>query len=204
MGTRGEARLQEITNAAIEVVSERGYYGMTIQEVADRVGISQAGLLKYVKNKQGLFRQALTYYDTSNEARAYIEQHTTHSESQQDQSPLLMPEYYRIIAKNSADHPQLTKLYLVLRAEATDPNHPAHEYYSKRGSRLRKEIIELPWKLPPEYDSPEKIATLTMCIGSAMEGLQLRWFGEPNIDFLAKWAEYEDILFPLPHWEGYR
>lgn len=48
MGTRGEERLKAITDAATEVVAERGYYGMTIQEVSDRVGITQAGLLKYV------------------------------------------------------------------------------------------------------------------------------------------------------------
>ena len=51
MGTRGEERLKAITDAATEVVAERGYYGMTIQEVSNRVGITQAGLLKYVKNK---------------------------------------------------------------------------------------------------------------------------------------------------------
>ena len=54
MGTRGEERLKAITDAATEAVAERGYYGMTIQEVSDRVGITQAGLLKYVKNKNGL------------------------------------------------------------------------------------------------------------------------------------------------------
>ena len=52
MGTRGEERLKAITDAATEVVAERGYYGMTIQEVSDRVGITQAGLLKYVKNEE--------------------------------------------------------------------------------------------------------------------------------------------------------
>ena len=38
MGTRGEERLKAITDAATEVVAERGNYGMTIQEVSDRVG----------------------------------------------------------------------------------------------------------------------------------------------------------------------
>ena len=59
MGTRGEERLKAITDAATEVVAERGYYGMTIQEVSDRVGITQAGLLKYVKNKNGLLMLVL-------------------------------------------------------------------------------------------------------------------------------------------------
>ena len=170
MGTRGEERLKAITDAATEVVAERGYYGMTIQEVSDRVGITQAGLLKYVKNKNGL----------------------------------LMPEYYRTIAEDTMKRPQLTQLYLVLRAEAIDPNHPAHEYYAQRGGRLRAQIGSYPWKLPPEYNTPQKIGLLSMCVGSAMEGLQSRWLGEPDIDFMSSWSQYENILFPRPHWNGYR
>ena len=73
MGTRGEERLKAITDAATEVVAERGYYGMTIQEVSDRVGITQAGLLKYVKNKNGLLMLVLRRYEDSSEAGDYIQ-----------------------------------------------------------------------------------------------------------------------------------
>lgn len=31
----------------------------------------------------------------------------------------------------------------------------------------------------------------------------MRWLGEPDIGCLASWAEYEDLLFLLPHWEEY-
>ena len=92
----------------------------------------------------------------------------------------------------------------MLRAEAIDPNHPAHEYYAQRGGRLRAQIGSYPWKLPPEYNTPQKIGLLSMCVGSAMEGLQSRWLGEPDIDFMSSWSQYEDILFPHPHWNGYR
>lgn len=205
MGTRGEERLREIITAATEVVAERGYYGMTIQEVADRVGITQAGPLKYVKNKNGLLTLVLQRYDETNKAdRDYISSRLSLTAEQREQTPLLMPEYYRIIARYNQERPKLTQLYLVLRAEAIDPNHPAHDYYAHRGERMRAKISALPWKLPPEYDTPYKIGRLSMCIGSAMEGLQIRWLGEPNIDYRASWAEYEDMLFPLPHWEGYR
>ena len=54
-----------------------------------------------------------------------------------------MPEYYRTIAEDTMKRPQLTQLYLVLRAEAIDPNHPAHEYYAQRGGRLRAQIRQL-------------------------------------------------------------
>ncbi|MFR2314117.1 MAG: hypothetical protein ACLS6O_05900 [Bifidobacterium sp.] len=50
----------------------------------------------------------------------------------------------------------------------------------------------------------QKIGLLSMCVGSAMEGLQSRWLGEPDIDFMSSWSQYENILFPRPHWNGYR
>ena len=128
MGTRGEERLKAITDAATEVVAERGYYGMTIQEVSDRVGITQAGLLKYVKNKNGLLMLVLRRYEDSSEAGDYIQSKLALTPEQRELSPLLMPEYYRTIAEGTTKRPQLTQLYLVLRAEAIDPNHPAHEH----------------------------------------------------------------------------
>ena len=148
MGTRGEERLKAITDAATEVVAERGYYGMTIQEVSDRVGITQAGLLKYVKNKNGLLMLVLRRYEDSSEAGDYIQSKLALTPEQRELSPLLMPEYYRTIAEDTMKRPQLTQL--------------------------------------------------------AMEGLQSRWLGEPDIDFMSSWSQYENILFPRPHWNGYR
>ena len=124
MGTRGEERLKAITDAATEVVAERGYYGMTIQEVSDRVGITQAGLLKYAKNKNGLLMLVLRRYEDSSEAGDYIQSKLALTPEQRELSPLLMPEYYRTIAEDTMKRPQLTQLYLVLRAESIDPNHP--------------------------------------------------------------------------------
>ena len=108
------------------------------------------------------------------------------------------------IARFNEENPYQTRAYLVLRAEALDESHPAHEYFAHRGQRLRKQVEQVPWKLPPEYSKPEQVGLLSMAIGSAMEGLESRWLGEPDIDFLQTWTAYEDILFPLPHWEGYR
>ena len=177
MGTRGEERLKAITDAATEVVAERGYYGMTIQEVSDRVGITQAGLLKYVKNKNGLLMLVLRRYEDSSEAGDYIQSKLALTPEQRELSPLLMPEYYRTIAEDTMKRPQLTQLYLVLRAEAIDPNHPAHEYYAQRGGRLRAQIGSYPWKLPPEYNTPaeDRVAVDVRRLGHGGLAIPLAW-----------------------------
>ncbi|MCI1660110.1 TetR/AcrR family transcriptional regulator [Bifidobacterium psychraerophilum] len=199
-------RLNEISQAALQVLAERGYYGMTIQEVADRVGLSQAGLLKHVNSKNGLLFLALEQYDSdqNNPFYAYIEAKKNMSAKELELSPALMPELYRLIAQYNAENPSLAQLYLVLRAEAIDAGHPAHEYYAERGIRLRELIAEVPWKLPPAYEGRIGASTLSMVVGSAMEGLEFRWLGESGIDFVSMWHTYEDVLFPLPQWDGYR
>lgn len=197
-------RIDEIIRAATEIIGERGFYGMTIQEVANRTGLSQAGVLKHVRNKQTLLELILSQYDFESSGQSYPIRKLQLSAQELEQSPALMPEFYREIARFNAANPYQTKAYLVLRAEALDESHPAHDYFAHRGQRLRKQIEQVPWKLPAEYTDPKQAALLSMVVGSAMEGLESRWLGEPDIDFLSTWSAYEDILFPRPHWDGFR
>ena len=46
-----QERRAEVLDAAVQLISERGYNGISIQDVADRVGISKQGVLRYVGNK---------------------------------------------------------------------------------------------------------------------------------------------------------
>lgn len=204
MRKTADERRHEIIAAATDVMSERGYYGSTLQEIADRAQISQAGLIKYVKNKEGLLRLVLDDYDSNNQADRYLNEKLAQSPEDLARNPPLMPAWYRAIAREAVRRPKQTRLYTMLRAEGIDPKHPAHAYYAGRGERLREWVASIPWKLPEEYRTPKQVEYLSMAVGSAMDGLELRWFGEPDIDFLGTWAIFEDIFFPLPHWEGYR
>ena len=87
MGTRGEERLKAITDAATEVVAERGYYGMTIQEVSDRVGITQQirlflGQLAQNTDTQARAGEGLTPYNVLRQT-----QFRTQGRSHRPQSP---------------------------------------------------------------------------------------------------------------------
>lgn len=202
-----DERIDDIVRVATELIGKKGYYGTSIQEIADNVGLSQAGVLKHVKTKKNLLELVLAQYDggdSDNQANGYLKKKRELTEEELEQSPALLPEWYREIATYNAQNPFFTRAYLVLRAEALDESHPAHDYFEQRGRRLRAFVSAVPWKLPPEYSTPESKAVLSMVVGSAMEGLESRWLGEEGIDFLQYWEKYEDILFPLPHWEGYR
>ena len=47
-----EERRREIMDAAVRLVGEKGYYGTSLKEIADAVGMSQPGLLHYIGTKE--------------------------------------------------------------------------------------------------------------------------------------------------------
>lgn len=105
IGTCGEERLKVITDAITEAAAERSCYGMTIQGVSDHVGITQAGLLEYVKNKNELLMLVLCRYEDPSETGDYIQSGLVPAPERQGLSPLLIPGYYRTIAEDTMKHP---------------------------------------------------------------------------------------------------
>jgi TetR/AcrR family transcriptional regulator, cholesterol catabolism regulator len=53
-------RSPEIKAAATKVFAQRGYYGATTQDIADVLGIRQAGLYYYFSSKEAAFEIACT------------------------------------------------------------------------------------------------------------------------------------------------
>lgn len=47
-----EKRINDITNAAIDVFLEKGYENTTVEEIAKRAGVSKGGLYHYFKSKE--------------------------------------------------------------------------------------------------------------------------------------------------------
>src|SRR3954452_23736417 len=71
--TRSEERRAEIVRAALEVIAERGYRGATLGAVAERVGLTQQGLLHYFPTKEALLIAVLAerdQWDTGSARRA--------------------------------------------------------------------------------------------------------------------------------------
>ncbi len=66
---KGVAKREEILTTALEVVSERGFGGASVKELADAVGLTPAGLLHYFGSKNELFLQVLRKRDELDAAR---------------------------------------------------------------------------------------------------------------------------------------
>ena len=55
-----EERRSEIIQAAVKLIGEKGYYGTSLKEIADAVGMSQPGMLHYIGNKENLLSMLIT------------------------------------------------------------------------------------------------------------------------------------------------
>ncbi len=58
-----DQRREQMLDAAIQVISERGYADTRIADVADRAGVSPALVIYYFKTKDQLLTEAIRYYE---------------------------------------------------------------------------------------------------------------------------------------------
>ena len=68
---KGVAKREEILTRALDVIAREGYRGASVKELADAVGLSQAGLLHYFDSKEELFTEILRKRDELDSVAAF-------------------------------------------------------------------------------------------------------------------------------------
>ncbi|NMM93820.1 AcrR family transcriptional regulator [Bifidobacterium sp. DSM 109957] len=191
-GTADTDRRAAILNAAVVSFGTLGYYGTSLQRIANEVGLTKAGVLHHVGSKEGLLDLVLgEMYDR--------ETLDLTSSMVREERPLIAELWRRTVAIN-AERPQLVHMFSTLSAEALDPAHPAHDYFEARERDTVDMALNIRWHVPGGVDA-ERVLQAGFAM---MDGIQLRWLRTPGQDLNAMWAECENVLFPLPLWEGYR
>ena len=195
-----QERLDQIVAAAVKIINARGFNGMSLQAVADEVGITQAGVIHYVGNKHGLLQEVIEhYYDRSSTEADYLSLFEPGG-AFEGQRPKI-PEYMRLKVAENNNQPEMVLLFQVLNTEAMSPESATHEYFNKRSRDIANSADTHNWAVPESIDAKQALS----CANAAMYGLEGRWVARPDeIDYPTEWAKFEDVLFPLPLWEGYR
>lgn len=181
-----------ILDAAVESFGTLGYYGTSLQRIANAVGLTKAGVLHHVGSKEGLLRLVLD--------ERYDRETLDFTCAMARRERPLIAEMWRGIVSINARRPALVHMFSTLSAEALDPGHPAHDYFERRERQIVDTALTIRWQVPAGTDVAKLLATGF----AAMDGVQLRWLRAPGRDLVAMWADCEDTLMPLPVWEGYR
>lgn len=128
----GRARRERILDAAILAFGQSGFHTATLADIARACGISRPGLLHHFDSKEALLTAVL-------ERRDRIDSDTFMTATARSITPL---QAIVDIMSENAKTPGLTELYAVLSAEATNPQHPAHDYFASLYGRLRVDLGE--------------------------------------------------------------
>jgi AcrR family transcriptional regulator len=166
---RGRARRAAIVDAAVALFSTHGFRGTSVAAVAERAGVTDAGVLYHFKTKDELLLAVLAHFDEGYE-RAVNEV-----------LALGGLEALKLIAlwghemEASAD---LTALYVVLSAEHLRDESPVRAYFAARYARLLErnatlfqEAIER-GELRPDLDPAAEASALL----AHLDGIRLQWF----------------------------
>jgi AcrR family transcriptional regulator len=178
---KGVAKREEILRTALEVFAKQGYRGTSLRELAEAVNLSQAGLLHYFDSKEQLFAEILRVRDETDRA-AYADAGSA------------ADRMLAVIRHNSAV-PGLVQLYATISTAATEPAHPAHEFFVERYRLLREAIADSARErqLAGELDAgldPEKVAAVMLAVA---DGMQLQWLLDPKLDM----AEHVGYVWSL-------
>jgi AcrR family transcriptional regulator len=172
-----------ILDAALEVFAESGFSSGSLRNVADRVGISEAGLLHHFPSKAALLAAVLERRDEH--ARAEFDFDET------DGRTVLTALVE--LARRNASAPGVVELFCRLSAEATAPEHPAHEYFQARYDRTRNLARAAFADLARRGELRPGVVAESAARSSIalMDGLQLQWLlDRDSVDMAAELRNY--------------
>ncbi len=185
------ARQQEILDAALAVFGRSGYRSGSIREIAEAVGMSQAGLLHHFESKDALLTAVLRHRDERSRA--------LFSRARGIDFLVSAVEAFRVTERGTAE------LYCVLSAEATAPGHPAHDYFTERYAWLRSVLTDAFERMDSagQLRAGVKPAAAARSTVAVMDGLQLQWLLEPDsVDMAADLTAYFRSLATEQAWHA--
>jgi Bacterial regulatory proteins, tetR family. len=189
---KGVARRDEILTRALEVIAREGYRGASVKEIADAVGLSQAGLLHYFDSKEHMFTEVLRKRDEL-DAMAFD------ARSEVAAAPLdleALTAVFLDIVRRNAQTPGLVELFSRLAVDAVDPDHPAHAFFLSRGAALRSALVrgvragQDAAVIDPAVDA-ELFSRMFVAL---VDGIQLQWMLDPTVDMTAAVQAMFDLV----------
>ncbi|MEU3933227.1 TetR family transcriptional regulator [Streptomyces sp. NPDC029044] len=178
--TRSEERRAEIVRAALEVIAERGYRGASLAAVAERVGLTQQGLLHHFPTKEALLVAVLQERDRWDALPA----------------GRLRLDLLASLVEYNAMRPAIVQTFSALLGESVTEEHPARAYFTERYAGVRAGMAgvlraeygdRLPSGLTPERAAPLLVAVL--------DGLQYQWLLDPeSVDMPSAFRDFLTLL----------
>ncbi|TPW27663.1 TetR/AcrR family transcriptional regulator [Martelella alba] len=186
---KAEDRRNQIIDEASVLISERGYWGISIRDIALRCGITDTAILHHFGNKENLLLAIIEKRD-EDDRLAFAAYLGVKRDALYEQIPSFAVETIcQALVHRNASQPEIVRLYTLLSAEALQPNHPVHAYFVAREQRVIDTFAAARCHLKMD---PLARGRLLL---SLMDGVQLRWLRDlDNIDLIAEWNAAAGIV----------
>jgi AcrR family transcriptional regulator len=184
-------RRRQILDETASVLAHGSYAGLRLQDVADRCGITVAGVLHYVGSKEGLLLAVLEDRDAKDEAEA--RELLASLDPGAPPSLAAVRETLRAVVVRNVRQPEILRLFTLLSAESMSAGHPAAAFFTARQERGVRELAAI---LEGHADDPAALARLLL---AAMYGLEVAWLREDKaFDMVQAWDRMAERLLPAP------
>ncbi|WP_168928711.1 TetR/AcrR family transcriptional regulator [Sinomonas albida] len=184
---KGIERRREVVSVAIEVFGQHGFKGGTLQQVAERVGLTPAAVLKLFGSKEGLLIAVLEHWDV-----------VTRQAMGSPQRGYGLLEAFRKLMHYHTQHRGLLELYTTMAAEATSAEHPAHEFMTGRYRATLESMRRLFYDAIEDGHfrpmAEEEIDGEAECLLATMDGLEIQFLLNPAFDLERSFGAFLDRL----------
>ena len=185
-----DVRREQILENATSLISQRGYNGFSVQELAQQCGLTNAGLLYYFGSKERLLIALLEDRDRRDRAAVTTRAGLAGArESPKNLSLAAVLKLFSAIVERNTTQPELVRLYTVIRAEALSEGHPAQKYFEAREDLVLDSFTRM---VTGHVPHPRSTARQLMAL---MTGLQEQWLrADHDFDMVTEWERGAALL----------
>ncbi len=191
------ARRAEILRAATATFAAKGFHKGPLTEIAEQVGMTQAGILHHFGSKEQLLLEVLRFRDDTD---------VEHLENRRIPDGMDLFRHLVRTAFLNETRPGIVQAYAVLSVESVTDQHPGRSYFTERYRTLRGEITAAFRRVCAErgVTDPGRVDLAAAGIIAAMDGLQVQWLLDPDavalgeVSAFAIEAMVTAVLAPAP------
>ncbi|GMA20977.1 TetR/AcrR family transcriptional regulator [Arsenicicoccus piscis] len=185
----GERTRAALVDAALHLFAEQGFQRQSLRQIAELLGTSHTVLRRHFGTKEHLLTAVL---ESRGDDEAPQRDDLVGSEG-------FLAAFPQVLAAH-AGRRGVIGLDTVLRVEALDASHPAHELVRRQGREFREQVTQAlrdereAGRLRDDVDP----AALAPLVTALVSGLQTAWLENPDEDMAAHARTFVELLRPPP------